>query len=72
MLHTHNVYVRELKLALDKVSATPNTFEVVINAERKPTNGHSGRYNQPTSNEVALVIVGQQFSKRDIVMVSNR
>lgn len=62
-LQTHNVYVGEMKHTLDKVSVTPNKFKVVINAARKFTKGHSGWYKQPTSHELTLMIVGQQFSK---------
>lgn len=50
--------MRELKLALDKVPAKLNTFKVVINAQRKRKNDHEVRYNQPRSNEFALVIIG--------------
>lgn len=71
MLHTFNTYVRDLKIALDKVPETSKPFKVVINAEKKPPESHRGRFNAPTSNEVALVIVGQQFEKRDIILESH-
>ena len=71
MLHTCNAYIRDLKVALDKVPAMSKTFKVVINAERKPPDSHRGRFNAPTSNEVALVMVGQQFEKRDIILESH-
>ncbi|XP_076301721.1 uncharacterized protein LOC143219730 [Lasioglossum baleicum] len=71
MLHTFNAYVRDLKVALNKVPATSKTFKVAINAERKPPDSHRGRFNVPTSNEVALVMVGQQFEKRDIILESH-
>lgn len=45
-------------------------FKVVIRADRKPTTEHKGRYNTPTTSEVALVIVGQEFEKRDIIFHS--
>lgn len=59
------------KVALDKVPATSKSFKVVINAERKPLDSHRGRFNAPTSNEVALVMVGQQFEKRDVILESH-
>ncbi|KAL4084709.1 hypothetical protein QTP88_027631 [Uroleucon formosanum] len=45
--------------------------EVVIHDNRKPANGHKGYYNAATTYEVALVIVGQQFEKRDIIIQSH-
>ncbi|XP_056408999.1 uncharacterized protein LOC130320089 [Hyla sarda] len=65
-----NSYIRDLKVALDKVPETSDTFKVVINAENKPQEGHRG-FNAPTLNEMALVIVCQQFEKRDIVLESH-
>ena len=42
----------------------------MIHADRKPANQHRGRYNAPSTSEVALVIVGQDFEKRDIILQS--
>lgn len=42
----------------------------MIRADRKPTTEHRGRYNAPTTSEVALVIVGQEIEKRDIILHS--
>lgn len=71
MLHDVNSYIKDLKTALDKVPPTCKKFEVVIHADRKPADVHGGRFNAPTANEVALVIVGQQFEQRDIVLQSH-
>lgn len=71
MLHDVNSYIKDLKTALDKVPPTCKKFEVVIHADRKPADVHAGRFNAPTANEVALVIVGQQFEQRDIVLQSH-
>ncbi|XP_063924679.1 uncharacterized protein LOC135138632 [Zophobas morio] len=68
MLHEKNSYIRDLKTTLQKVPEDCEKFEVVIHADRKPANAHIGRYNAQTTSEVALVIVGQQFDKRDIVL----
>ncbi|XP_063920741.1 uncharacterized protein LOC135135573 [Zophobas morio] len=67
MLHENNSHIRDLKTPLQKVPEDCEKFEVVIHADRKPANAHTSRYNATTS-EVALVIVGQQFEKRDIVL----
>ncbi|XP_030762655.1 uncharacterized protein LOC115887381 [Sitophilus oryzae] len=71
MLHNNNAYVRDFKTALAKVPATSEPFKVVINAVRRPPNSHGGRFNAPTSNEVALVILDEQFEKRDIILESH-
>ncbi|XP_054711426.1 uncharacterized protein LOC129221016 [Uloborus diversus] len=42
----------------------------MIHADRMPANAHKGRFNAPSANEVALVIVGQQFQQRDIILES--
>lgn len=39
---------------------------VVIKADKVPAGQHPGRYNAPTINDVAVVIVGEQFEQRDI------
>lgn len=71
MLHNENKFIRDLKTTLDNVPQNCKNFQVVIRADRKPANGHPGCYNVASSNEVALVIVGQQFEKRDIVIQSH-
>ncbi|KAL4134836.1 hypothetical protein QTP88_006539 [Uroleucon formosanum] len=71
MLHTENKYIRELKTTIDNASQNNTNFQVLIQADRKPANGHKGCYNAATTNEVALVIVGQQFEKRDIIIQSH-
>ncbi|XP_077264817.1 uncharacterized protein LOC143898893 [Temnothorax americanus] len=71
MLHDVNTYIKDLKTTLDKVSPNCKKFEVVIHADRKPDDAHRGCFNAPIANEVALVIVGQEFNKRDIVLQSH-
>ena len=71
MLHEVNVYVRDLKTTLNKVQDSSSTFKVVIRADKKPAEGHQGRFNAPTADEVALVMVGEQFSHRDIILESH-
>lgn len=70
MLHENNIYIKELKYTMSKVPKGEQ-FEVVIHADRKTVNSHVGRYNSPVANEVALVMVGQEFEKRDIVLQSH-
>ena len=70
ILHDHNIYVRDFKAAIDSVPKKQKDFKVVIHADKRPVDAHKGRYNNPTTSEVALVIVGQEFEKRDIVLNS--
>jgi len=71
MLHHNNPYIKDLKITLERVPQNSKNFEIIIHADRKPDNAHRGRYNAPTKSEVSLVIVGQQFEKRDIVLQSH-
>jgi len=71
MLHEKNSYVKQFKTTINAVQKNCKEFKVVIRADRKPTNAHVGRFNAPTQNEIALLIVGQQFENRDIVFQSH-
>ncbi|XP_044591373.1 uncharacterized protein LOC123269604 [Cotesia glomerata] len=70
MLHDHNKYILDFKVAIDSVPKGQKEFKVVINADRKPSGEHKGRFNAPQAREVAVLIVGQDFEKRDIVLQS--
>ena len=65
-LHEHNLLVRCFKTALDRMPS--DEYVVVIRPDRAPAGQHAGRYNAPTSDEVAVVMVGEQFNSRDIVI----
>lgn len=66
LYHQHNHLVRLFKIALDRMPS--NDYQIVIRADKTPSGEHRGRFNAPTINEVAIVMVGQEFSKRDIVL----
>lgn len=68
ILHENNKYIKDFKAAVESVPKELQDFQVVINADKKPSNAHRGRYNTPTTNEVAILIVGQVFEKQDIVL----
>ncbi|XP_045456077.1 uncharacterized protein LOC123665891 [Melitaea cinxia] len=70
MLHLHNRYVQSFKTAMESISLDVPDYNVVIHASRVPDGEHRGRYNAPSTSEVAVVIAGQQFHKRDIVLRS--
>ncbi|GFV04817.1 OTU domain-containing protein [Trichonephila clavipes] len=58
----------DFKAAIDSVPKDQKEFKVVINAERKPFEEHKGRFTASQTKEVAVVIFGQEFEKRDIVL----
>lgn len=68
MLHRNNSYIRSFESTLDLMPSNPAEFKIVISADRKPQAEHRGRYNTPQTDEVAILIVGQEFSKRDIAL----
>ncbi|KAE9540849.1 hypothetical protein AGLY_004094 [Aphis glycines] len=70
MLHSHNIYIQSFKTAIESVPPNVPDYNIVIHASRVPTGEHRGRYNAPSTSEVAVVISGQQFHKRDIVLCS--
>jgi hypothetical protein len=66
MLHQHNNYVHIFKSTLQKMPS--DEYRVVISADKKPAWGHARLFNEPLTNEVAVVIVGNQYDRRDIVL----
>ena len=66
MLHQHHTYIQTFKTALQKLPT--DAYKVVIRADKKPTGEHPGRFNEPVTNEVAIVIVGNEFDRRDIIL----
>ncbi|GFT70200.1 uncharacterized protein NPIL_38011, partial [Nephila pilipes] len=45
-----------------------DTHKIIIHADRMPAGEHVRRFNAPTVDEVAIIIVGDQFQPRDIVL----
>ncbi|UYV72319.1 hypothetical protein LAZ67_9002625 [Cordylochernes scorpioides] len=66
MLHQHNLLVQQFKTALENLPS--DAYRVVVNADRTPPGQHPRWYNAPTANEVAVVLAGNQFDSRDIVL----
>ncbi|UYV71984.1 hypothetical protein LAZ67_9001443, partial [Cordylochernes scorpioides] len=66
MLHQHNLLVQQFKTSLENLPS--DAYRVVVNADRTPPGQHPRRYNAPTANEVAVVLAGNQFGSRDIVL----
>lgn len=65
-LHEHNALIRLFKTAIEQMPA--DDYKVVIKADKTPIGQHDRRYNAPTIDEVAIVIVGEQFESRDIIL----
>lgn len=69
MLHDHNPYVQDFKTVVEREDL--HNLKIVIQANKKPAGEHPGRYNAPTTNEVAVVLVDQQIGeKRDIILTT--
>ena len=66
MVHEHNTYVKSFKLAIDRMPS--NQYKVIIRADKTPVGEHARRFNEPVTNEVAVVIAGDVCDKRDIVL----
>jgi hypothetical protein len=66
LLHESNCLVRFFKTAMDMMPT--DTHKLVIHADKTPAGQHVRRLNAPTIDEVAIVIVGDQFQPRDIVL----
>ncbi|GFY30144.1 helitron_like_N domain-containing protein, partial [Trichonephila clavipes] len=62
----HNELVRLLKTAIQRMPA--DDYAVVIRAEKRPVGQHERQFNAPTIDEVAIVIVGEEFESRDIIL----
>lgn len=64
--HQHNALVQLFKIALDRMPS--DNHKIVIRADRTPFGEHARRFNAPTIDEVATVILGDQFQFHDIVL----
>lgn len=62
----HNALVQLFKIALDHMPS--DNHKIVIRPDRTPFGDHARRFNAPTIDEVAIVILGDLFQSRDIVL----
>lgn len=63
--HEHNNLIKLFKTALERMPS--NEFQIVIRLTT-PSGEHTRRFNAPTIDEVAIVMVGDEFNRRDIVL----
>ncbi|XP_075977347.1 uncharacterized protein LOC142977354 [Anticarsia gemmatalis] len=64
--HANNAVVNMFKTALEQMPS--DTHKFVIRADCTPTGEHVRRFNAPTVNDVAAIIVGDPTKSRDIVV----
>lgn len=65
-LHQKNNLVNMFQIALDRMPS--DSHNIVIRADKAPAGEHTRRFNSPTIDEVAVVIVGENLQSRDIVL----
>uniref|UniRef100_W5LVJ9 ATP-dependent DNA helicase n=1 Tax=Lepisosteus oculatus TaxID=7918 RepID=W5LVJ9_LEPOC len=66
MLHEHNNFVRSFKSVLQDPELRDH--KVIIRADKTPAGEHKSRFNAPTTNEVAILLLDQDAGKRDIIL----
>lgn len=72
MLVEHNVYIKEFKTVYRRIMESEyeiSDVRIVLKEKRIP-GIHPGRLNMPTVNEIAVVLVGDYTTSRDIVIES--
>ncbi|XP_058449412.1 uncharacterized protein LOC131429355 [Malaya genurostris] len=65
-LHKNNELIKLFKTALERM--TSDNHKILIRADKTPVGEHSRRFNAPTFDDVAVVIVGENLQSRDIVL----
>ncbi|GFS62270.1 ATP-dependent DNA helicase [Trichonephila clavipes] len=67
VLHDHNILVHEFKMA--KYSMTSDNYKVVMQPDCVPRSEYERRFNAPTTNETAAVVVSsERTASQDIVI----
>lgn len=64
--HEHNNLIKLFKIALERMPS--NDYQVVIRADKTPAGEHQRRFNAPTVDEIAVIMVGTDCEKRDIIL----
>ncbi|XP_050683985.1 uncharacterized protein LOC126978908 [Leptidea sinapis] len=65
-LHENNELIKIFKTAMEKMVS--DSYKIIIRADKKPIGEHERRFNAPQVNEIAVVMVGNESSYRDIVV----
>ncbi|GFX44617.1 helitron_like_N domain-containing protein [Trichonephila clavipes] len=64
MLQRNNSYIKSFKSAIEKLGPD---FRIIIHANKVPAGEHSRSFNEPTASEVAVIMAGDQYGKREII-----
>ena len=69
LLHEKNHYVEMFKVAKEIFEEdTPTNVKIVINETKRPSGDQSKRYNRPLSDDMAVLMLNDATSNRDIVL----
>lgn len=66
LFHEHNCLIKLFKFAMEEMPS--NDYQIVIRADKVPSGEHERRFNSPSIDEIAIVTVGTEFERRDIVL----
>ncbi|GBP17937.1 hypothetical protein EVAR_7930_1 [Eumeta japonica] len=64
----HNELVQLFKTTIQRMPA--DDYAVVIKADKRPVGQYERQFNASTIDEVAIVIVGEEFESRDIIFIA--
>ena len=70
MFDENNQLIKLFKTSLDRMPS--DDYRVVIKPERVPSGEHERRFNSPTINEVAIVMVGTEHDPQRAIVPRNR
>jgi hypothetical protein len=66
MFHECSHLIETFKTALERMPT--DEFKVVIRTDQRPAGEYERRFNAPRVDEVAVVILGDEFHQRDIAI----
>lgn len=68
MLHENNVLVRNFKQVKDDPRLCSNDHFITIHDDKTPVEQHRRRYNEPTMDDVAILMVGDPVPPGHIIV----
>ena len=70
LLINENHYIEIFKLAKEifEQQDSPTNIKIAINENKRPSGEHSRRYNNPVSDEIAVLMPNNNMSNRDVVL----
>lgn len=66
LLHSNNELVQSFKTQLENMPT--DEYQVIIRADKTPSGEHKRRFNAPTTEDIAIVMVGAECENRDIIL----